>query len=435
MAASKKATQAKDDTDKNHEATPADASAFLKEQHAQIRAVLANSGEDASERREVIREIAAAWVPHVQLEEEILYPAARESVEAKTLDQAQVQRDLAGILLGDLLRGSEDDPFLDAKFAVLTQQISQIMEFEEKPKDGLLALVAASGVDMKSLLPRLQEQSEENKRNAEADISEPPEPRSLRTRVSGRGRRPEESEDMARQSSNMRERDEHGRFMSDDDDRDMGRGGSRNGNRDRDENGRFMSEDDRGYSSRSGRGWDDDDRGGYRSSGRDRDENGRFMSEDERGYSSRSSRGRDYDDDRRDSRFGGRERDEYGRFASEDERYSSRSGRGRDYDDEDDRRGSRSGWYGDSEGHSEASRRGWDERQGGSRSRSRDDDYRSGSRGEGHGWDERQGGMRSRSSREEDDDDRRGSRGGHGGWSGDPEGHAEAARRGWQHRR
>jgi hypothetical protein len=55
---------------------------------------------------------------------------------------------------------------------------------------------------------------------------------------------------------------------------------------------------------------------------------------------------------------------------------------------------------GDPEGHSEASRRGWEEREG-SRSRSRYDD----------------------------DDDRRGNRG-HGGWYGDPEGHSQAARRG-----
>ena len=44
---------------------------------------------------------------------------------------------------------------------------------------------------------------------------------------------------------------------------------------------------------------------------------------------------------------------------------------------------------------------------------------------------------RIRSARHDDDDDRRYSRGrdqGHGGWFGDPEGHAEAARRGWDER-
>jgi hypothetical protein len=66
------------------------------------------------------------------------------------------------------------------------------------------------------------------------------------------------------------------------------------------------------------------------------------------------------------------------------------------------------GWYGDPRGHSMASREGWENRRG-----------------------------ESRSSRfQYDDDDPRGSAGGgHGGWFGDPQGHSEASRRGWEERR
>jgi hypothetical protein len=75
---------------------------------------------------------------------------------------------------------------------------------------------------------------------------------------------------------------------------------------------------------------------------------------------------------------------------------------------------------GDPEGHSEAARRGWEERRGeyrGRGSRNDDDD-----RGRGRG------------SRNDDDD--RGRRGSdHGGWFGDPRGHSTAARRGWESRR
>lgn len=148
-----------------------------------------------------------------------------------------------------------------------------------------------------------------------------------------------------------------------------------------------------------------------------------------------------------------RDRDEYGRFMDEDR------GRSRGSRDDDDRRYGRGrGWYGDPEGHSEASERGWAERgRGESRTyyRSRDDDddrryaSRDGGRDRGHGgwfgdpeghseasrrgWDER-GRGESRSYR--DDDDRRySSRGGRGqGWYGDPEGHSEASRRGWDER-
>jgi len=100
-----------------------------------------------------------------------------------------------------------------------------------------------------------------------------------------------------------------------------------------------------------------------------------------------------------------------------------------DDDDDDDRRGDRGhgGWYADPEGHSEASRRGWEER-GGSRGRYRDDDddrrrYMPARDDEG-----RFTGSRSRYADDDDDDRRRGR--GHGGWYGDPEGHSQAARRG-----
>jgi hemerythrin superfamily protein len=231
---------------------------------------------------------------------------------------------------------------------------------------------------------------------------------------------------------------------------------NRNTYAERDERGRFVSDDDddRRRYSRSER--DDDDR----RSGRSRDERGRFESDDERRSSSRRRDDDDYDDRR--SSGGGR-----GWYGDSEGHSQAARSRRRDDDDYDDRRRSSSrdddyggsrgggrGWSGDPEGHAEAARRGWEER-GYSRSRSRsDDDDRRGSRSrddEGHGgwfgdsrghpeaarrgWDERSSGSRRRS----DDDDRRRSRSrdddeGQGGWFGDSRGHAEAARRGWQNR-
>jgi hypothetical protein len=127
-----------------------------------------------------------------------------------------------------------------------------------------------------------------------------------------------------------------------------------------------------------------------------------------------SSRSRYDDDDRRRSMP---VRDDEGRFTSSRSRY----------DDDDDRRGSRGhgGWYGDPEGHSEASHRGWEER-GGSRSRHRDDDD---DRRYARPRDDEGRFTSSRSRYDDDDDDRRSGRR-HGGRYGDPEGHSEAARRG-----
>ena len=94
----------------------------------------------------------------------------------------------------------------------------------------------------------------------------------------------------------------------------------------------------------------------------------------------------------------------------------------------DNPRHGESGWYGDSEGHSEASRRGWEGREGGRSPRYEERSQR---------YDEMQSRSRSRYDDDRDyrrsDDYERGNGGrGHGGWSGDPEGHSEASRRGWQ---
>ena len=128
-----------------------------------------------------------------------------------------------------------------------------------------------------------------------------------------------------------RRRDEHGRFMSDED---RGRERSYRGTPERDEQGRFMSDEDRGRSAAIG------DAGARR--------RGRTTSDRERGYSDRdrdyrsSSHGRSpYEDEgilrlRADSRTP--ERDEHGRFMSDDEARGGGYSRGRDYEGRDNER-------------------------------------------------------------------------------------------------
>jgi hypothetical protein len=141
----------------------------------------------------------------------------------------------------------------------------------------------------------------------------------------------------------------------------------------RDEEGRFMSGE---RSSRSpGRGsYDHDDDYRSSSSRQGRGQSGWFG--DMESYSDTAQRGRE----ERQSSYGGRQ--DYG---EDDDRFSPRQGRDRgereerpssqmrggrrDYNEEDDYRASRmsrerghSGWFGDQEGHSEAARRGWEDR-------------------------------------------------------------------------
>jgi hypothetical protein len=397
---------------------------LLKEQHEEIRKLVSAGLEDIED----VEKFAQAWNPHTIIEEEILVPMAEEKgVDPEFLARSGVERDLVKLLLRDAL-SNPDPSTLGARTKVLGERALELIEMEEKPRQGLLALAKAAGVDLAEVQRQAVERNNQLSEAAERRSVNVPAPRSLRTWGGRTTKHAEENDYMPRQS-NMRERDDQGRFMSDDDDyRGRGRGGS------------YGRSDDDDY----GRG-----RGGSygRGNDRERDEQGRFMSEDDdrgRGRSRSMSSRSDYDDDYRSSRRGG--------------------GRGSDYDD--DRRRGQGGWFGDSEGHSEASRRGWQrpghgesgwfgDSEGHSEASRRgwqnSDHGESGWYGdpEGHseasrrGWEGRRGsssrydderGNGRRSSRGSDyDDDRRSSRG-HGGWFGDPEGHSEASRRGWDRR-
>ena len=217
---------------------------------------------------------------------------------------------------------------------------------------------------------------------------------------------------------------------------------ARNSNdRDRDERGRFTDDDDRGS-----RG----SRGGY--GAQSRDSEGRFTSDggrdgrrssydDDDRYQSRSR-----DDDRSSSRgrgHGGWYGDSQGHSQASREGWEDRGNmRSRDYDDDD--RGSRSrqgggrghgGWFGDSEGHSEASREGW--RHSDHEGSGWYGDSQGHSQAAREGWEDRgrYSGRQSGRGRDDDDDyrQRRGGQG-HGGWFGDPEGHSQASREGWRNR-
>jgi len=412
----------------------ANAIALLKADHRKVNALFRQvKGESSAEKKvQLVREICTELIVHTKLEEEIFYAACREAdVEDELLDEAQVEHDGAKILIAELLQEQPDAQYYDAKVSVLSEYIKHHVGEEENPGSGIFAKARAAKLDMNALGQRLQSRKEELMQEIQQQGLRPPTLRALDVDPINRSK--QETSTMPRQYE--RDRDDQGRFASDDDERRGGGRGyygrsndGRSNDRERDDQGRFMSEDEdrggsRGSSRGSGRGWYGDSEGHSRASEEGWEDRGRGG-----GYSSRS-----------------REDDDGDRYAS---RGSSRGGEGR-------------GWYGDPEGHSRASEEGWENRgrsSGSSRSRDDEDMYasRGSSRGgegrgwfgdpEGHsraseeGWENR-GRSSGSSSRSRDDDDRyeRGGRGGqgqsgHGGWFGDSRGHSEASRRGWQNR-
>ena len=397
--------KAKQKTASAQEASTPDSNAnaitLLKADHRKVLGLFRQfkSAGDSGEKSRLARQICTELIVHTKIEEEIFYPACRAAAtDEHPLDEAQVEHDSAKVLIAGLLRNQPDSPFYDARMAVLSEYIRHHVGEEEKPGSGIFARARAAKLDMTALGQRLQERKEELMAQAEQGDLSPSAPRSLelQSTTTSVNRGQEEQSTMPRQYE--RDRDQQGRFSSDQDERGGGRGyAARSSYRDRDDQGRFMSEDESG--GRSYRNEDDD----YRSS----------ASRGSGGGSQGRGRGGWFGDSESPSR------------ASEegwDNRGGGRSGSSR-YEDDEDYRSSRAsqggaqgrgqgGWFGDSEGHSRASEDGWENRGGSRPSSSR-------------GYDEERGEERGRNSS---------SGGQRGGWFGDARGHSEASRRGWQNR-
>ncbi|MFV3131336.1 hypothetical protein [Niveispirillum sp. KHB5.9] len=395
---------------------------------------------------------------HLDMIDRLILPALEKAgVPEPELRRTMVWHDLARVLLADLRMGQQDGEDRKAEQAVLTQLMTALGRQEAAADSGIFALAATAKADLAEIAPKIKARKDAPQEQAETLQPRTPALNILRLDMFGRQYEiPSEDYPMAR-NQNDRPRDDDGRFTS-------GSSGGRS-------SGRYDRDDDRS----SGSGWHGDPRGHAEAS--------------RLGWEHRDDRshggGRD-DDGRRYGRGNGgsdRSRDDQGRFASDDDRRGSRSSR---YEDDDDRRYSSRGrdddddrgrgWYGDPRGHAEASRLGWEHRRdnddddrgyssrgrssGNDRSRddqgrftSDDDDRGYSSRGRSSGNDRprddqgrfasddgRRGSRSSRDDddrryssrgRDDDDDDRRG----HGGWFGDPRGHAEASRRGWENRR
>ncbi|MGE0577736.1 hemerythrin domain-containing protein, partial [Reyranella sp.] len=267
-------------------AAASSAIAALEEDHRHVEQLFADYRSAAQDHRkdELVQEICSALIIHTRLEEEIFYPACRAAADDEDpLDEAQVEHDSAKLLIADLLESSSDDPYRDAKVSVLSEQIKHHVDEEEKPGEGILAKAKANGVDTPDLAHELAARKQTLQGRA-ADLRP--------TRAVSLNAETQEGF-MPRYGSYDRDRDERGRFISDDDERGGRRYASRGDGR------RYYDDDDDGRGHGRG-GWFGDSEGHSRAA--------RSRFDDDRYYRSRSSR---YDDD--DDR-GGRGRGRGGWF-------------------------------------------------------------------------------------------------------------------------
>lgn len=101
-------------------------------------------------KKKIADKICMELSVHAQIEEEIFYPACKGEVEEDMLDEAQVEHDGAKMLIAELLAGSPDDDFYDAKVKVLSEEIKHHVK-EEEQRDGMFAQAKKAGLDLDAL--------------------------------------------------------------------------------------------------------------------------------------------------------------------------------------------------------------------------------------------------------------------------------------------
>src|SRR3984893_13333670 len=247
--------------------------AMLRSDHRKVEELFSSFDKASSpqEKARLTEEICTELMIHTRLEEELFYPACKGHVEERLLAEAQVEHDGAKTLIIELQSGSPDDPYYDAKVKVLSEDIKHHVAEEEKSTNGIFAKGKQANINTGDLAKQMGDRKRELTEKAKAGGLGSPETHSFRVRTNiGTRLFSKEDDPMARHSTSTLDRDDRGRFVSDDDD-------DRRTSRSRDEDydvrryDRQRGEEGRFTSSRSRSRADDDDRRSSRSSSRDDD--------------------------------------------------------------------------------------------------------------------------------------------------------------------
>ena len=135
MSATQPATHAKSASQPPHQ----DALQLLMAEHREVKAMfqqyekLAEAGGKGDERMLLASQICVALTLHTQVEEEILYPAARDVLtrDEDIVDEAYVEHAGAKSLIAQIKTMTSDQPLFDAKVKVLGEYIDHHVKEEE----------------------------------------------------------------------------------------------------------------------------------------------------------------------------------------------------------------------------------------------------------------------------------------------------------------
>jgi hemerythrin superfamily protein len=133
-------------------AKPMDAIALLKNDHRTVEGLFERFEKTSakSAKEKIAKQVCLELMVHATIEEEVFYPAVKGVVEDDLYEEALVEHDGAKVLIAEILDGSADEEFFDAKVKVLSEMIKHHVK-EEEQRDGLFAQAKKGDVDLEGL--------------------------------------------------------------------------------------------------------------------------------------------------------------------------------------------------------------------------------------------------------------------------------------------
>ena len=142
-------------------ATSQDAVALLKADHREVDELVQQFENARSDRKEAIaRRICTALTVHAQIEEELLYPAARnvlDSDDMDLVDEADVEHASIKQLVAEVESASPSDALFDAKVKVIGEYVKHHVKEEERE---LFPKLRRTELDLKALGAQLAERKQ-----------------------------------------------------------------------------------------------------------------------------------------------------------------------------------------------------------------------------------------------------------------------------------
>ena len=131
---------------------------MLKADHRKVESLFARyeKSRNSSAKAKLAQQICLELSVHTSIEEELFYPAVAGAIDEEIRDEAYVEHDGAKTLIAELLKGTPDDDFYDAKVTVLSEMIKHHVKEEEQP-GGMFSQARKDDIDFEQLARKMKE--------------------------------------------------------------------------------------------------------------------------------------------------------------------------------------------------------------------------------------------------------------------------------------